>query len=219
MTSCAHCFTSHLTSSSSFTHPATTDTTSTSVFLRKATPPAAPPSYLQQQDETFQSKSGEVLSNTKGACLLTQILYQLSRGKDPSKSSKKNKDPKDGSASPSSRDNQSPNLTPTSSTSTLNDTRSKQVSSNSGGEHGVIGQPSSLSNVASQGSLPDRFGPLGGAQSPNGGSASSRLPPTVVISPTPGVRSLPPFLVFTGFLSQLTGIAYSTAWRSRNHAP
>ncbi|KAL2207960.1 putative B56-delta regulatory subunit of protein phosphatase 2A [Sarocladium strictum] len=115
----------------------------------------------------------------------------LSRGKDSSKSSKKNKDSKDGTASPSSRDasNQSPNLTPTSSTSTLNDARGKPLAGNAGamsGEHGQPGQPSNLSTATPQTNGPDRFGPLGGASSPNGGSANSRLPPTVVISPTPG---------------------------------
>jgi hypothetical protein len=115
---------------------------------------------------------------------------QLSRGKDPNKSSKKNKDSKDGTASPSSRDsNQSPVLTPSSSTSTLNDPRNKPLPQNNaghGGEHGSGSQPSNLSNVTQAGSTPDRFA-TGGASSPNGGSASSRLPPTVVISPTPGV--------------------------------
>ncbi|CAI4210283.1 unnamed protein product [Parascedosporium putredinis] len=50
-------------------------------------------------------------------------------GKDPNKPSKKNKDAKDGAASPaSSRDaNQSPVLTPASSTSTLNDIRNKPL--------------------------------------------------------------------------------------------
>lgn len=110
---------------------------------------------------------------------------QLSRGKDSSKSSKKNKDSKDGTASPSSRDsNQSPVLTPSSSTSTLNDIRNKPLPSNNGGQgsdHAGASQPSSLSNVTQAGE--DRFG----ATSPNG-SSNSRLPPTVIISPTPGVR-------------------------------
>ncbi|KJZ80425.1 hypothetical protein HIM_00275 [Hirsutella minnesotensis 3608] len=113
----------------------------------------------------------------------------LSRGKDATKSSKKNKESKDGTSSPSSRDssNQSPVLTPTSSSSTLNDIRNKPLPSNSGhaGDHGVPSQPSNLSNVTQQGSVPERFGSMGGASSPNGGG-SSRLPPTVVISPTPG---------------------------------
>ncbi|KAF4506741.1 hypothetical protein G6O67_006795 [Ophiocordyceps sinensis] len=120
----------------------------------------------------------------------------LSRGKDPNKSSKKNKDSKEGTSSPSSRDssNQSPVLTPSSSTSTLNDIRNKPLPSNNpghGGDHGGPGQPSNLSNVAQPGTVPERFGSMGGASSPNGGGGgNSKLPPTVVISPTPG--HLPP---------------------------
>ncbi|ODA79164.1 hypothetical protein RJ55_04756 [Drechmeria coniospora] len=111
----------------------------------------------------------------------------LSRGKDAGKSSKKNKDSKDGTSSPSPRDssNQSPVLTPSSSTSTLNDIRNKPLPPNAshGADHGVLGQPSSLSNITQQGGMPDRFGSMGGASSPNGGN---RMTPTVVISPTPG---------------------------------
>jgi serine/threonine-protein phosphatase 2A regulatory subunit B' len=85
--------------------------------------------------------------------------------KDPNKS-KGQKPPKEGTASPSPRDssNQSPVLTPTSSTSTLNDPRNKPLPSGSaglGGDHG-------------------------GTSSPNNGNINPRLPPTVVISPTPG---------------------------------
>ncbi|GAB0134405.1 Serine/threonine-protein phosphatase 2A 56 kDa regulatory subunit delta isoform [Epichloe bromicola] len=110
----------------------------------------------------------------------------LARGKDASKSSKKNKDSKDGTSSPSSRDpsNQSPVLTPTSSSTALNDIRNKPLPPNTGhADHGTASQPS---NAGQQGSNPDRFGPMGGASSPNGGNANPRLPPTVVISPTPG---------------------------------
>jgi hypothetical protein len=89
--------------------------------------------------------------------------------KDPNKS-KGQKPPKEGTASPSPRDssNQSPVLTPTSSTSTLNDPRNKPLPSGSaglGGDHG-------------------------GTSSPNNGNINPRLPPTVVISPTPGVSKL-----------------------------
>ncbi|KEY67845.1 hypothetical protein S7711_04982 [Stachybotrys chartarum IBT 7711] len=106
----------------------------------------------------------------------------LSRGKDPNKTSKKNKDGKDGTSSPSSRDaNQSPVLTPTSSSSNLIDSRNKSLPSNAGGhgDLGAPGQPSNMGNV--QAGSPDRFP----SASPNGGS-NARLPPTVVISPTPG---------------------------------
>ncbi|KJK94714.1 hypothetical protein H633G_01430 [Metarhizium anisopliae BRIP 53284] len=111
----------------------------------------------------------------------------LARGKDASKSSKKNKDSKDGTSSPSSRDssNQSPVLTPTSSSTTLNDIRNKPLPSSTTG-HGDHGVPTQPSNPGQQGNVPDRFGPMGGASSPNGGNANARLPPTVVISPTPG---------------------------------
>lgn len=119
---------------------------------------------------------------------------QLSRGKDPSRSSKKNKESKDGTASPqsNSRDsaNQSPSVTPSSSTSNLTDPRNKALPPNAAGVAGdhAAGQPSNLSNVVQQGSLPDRFGPAGGASSPNNGNVNARLPPAVIISPTPGVR-------------------------------
>ncbi|KAK8032433.1 hypothetical protein PG990_002167 [Apiospora arundinis] len=66
----------------------------------------------------------------------------LSRGKSDSKSSKKNKDSKDGTASPSgsSRETQSPVLTPTSSTSTLNDIRNKPLPpNNTTADHGSPG--------------------------------------------------------------------------------
>jgi serine/threonine-protein phosphatase 2A regulatory subunit B' len=90
----------------------------------------------------------------------------LGRTKDASKSSRNKKDSKDGTASPSSRDasNQSPVLTPTSSTSTLNDARNKLLPSNAAG----------------------LAGEHAGTSSPNGSASNPRLPPTVVISPTPG---------------------------------
>ncbi|KAL7823781.1 putative B56-delta regulatory subunit of protein phosphatase 2A [Trichoderma gracile] len=112
----------------------------------------------------------------------------LSRGKDATKSSKKNKDSKDGTSSPSSRDsNQSPNLTPSSSTSTLNDLRNKPLPQNTGhgGDHGGANQSSGPAG-GSQQSLADRFASLGSSASPNGANAAGRGPPTVVISPTPG---------------------------------
>ena len=131
------------------------------------------------------------LSPRETLCSHADILLKLSRGKDSSKSSKKNKDSKDGTASPSSRDssNQSPVLTPSSSTSTLNDIRNKPLPPNNAGgsDHSGASQPSNLSNVSQPGVTPDRFGAVGGASSPNGSSASARLPPTVIISPTPGV--------------------------------
>ncbi|KAF6819138.1 Serine/threonine-protein phosphatase 2A 56 kDa regulatory subunit delta isoform [Colletotrichum sojae] len=118
----------------------------------------------------------------------------LSRGKDPNKS-KKNKDSKDGTASPSSvgsgRDAaQSPNPTPSSSTTNLSDSRNKPLPPNNGGAHGGDygsgNQPSPLSNQ--QGAVPDRYSSVGGAaQGANGGGSPARhgtLPPTVIISPS-----------------------------------
>ncbi|KAG6272805.1 Serine/threonine-protein phosphatase 2A 56 kDa regulatory subunit delta isoform [Claviceps purpurea] len=111
----------------------------------------------------------------------------LARGKDVSKSSKKNKESKDGTSSPSSRDSttQSPVLTPNSSSTTLNDIRNKPLPSSAG--HGDHGSSNQSSNPGQPGSTPpDRFGPMAGSSSPNGGNTVPRLPPTVVISPTPG---------------------------------
>ncbi|KAI0897710.1 protein phosphatase 2A regulatory B subunit [Annulohypoxylon nitens] len=117
----------------------------------------------------------------------------LSRGKGDSKSSKKNKDAKDGTASPSSsgsRENQSPVLTPSSSTSTLNDIRNKPLPPNNAGTHGGDHSNPTLQGQAGQApgqGAPDRFGNAGSQQSPNGAATPSRhgtLPPTVVISPS-----------------------------------
>ncbi|KAI0472121.1 phosphatase 2A regulatory B subunit-domain-containing protein [Xylariaceae sp. FL0804] len=112
----------------------------------------------------------------------------LQRGKSDSKSSKKNKDSKDGTASPSngSRETQSPVLTPTSSTSTLNDIRNKPLPPSNAG---ALGGESSMQGQGAQGgptSGQDRFGGPGAQQSPNGSSAASRHGPlpAVVISPS-----------------------------------
>lgn len=123
-----------------------------------------------------------------------------SRGKDSSKSSKKNKESKDGAASPSSgtRDaTQSPSATPSSSTSALvNDIRNKPLPPNNAGfvqgEHGSITsqQPPQLPALGTQTSTPDR---LSGSSSQNGGGTPTRhgsLPPTVVVSPSPMVSAL-----------------------------
>ncbi|KAK3903436.1 phosphatase 2A regulatory B subunit-domain-containing protein [Staphylotrichum tortipilum] len=120
----------------------------------------------------------------------------LSRGKDSSKSSKKNKDSKDGTASPNAaaRDsNQSPVLTPSSSTSTLNDPRNKPLPPNNAAAHAeqaALAAQSQLGNPAANQGVPDRFGGGGVAGQPqgaNGGSTPARhgpLPPTVIISPS-----------------------------------
>ncbi|KAI1849404.1 hypothetical protein JX265_008558 [Neoarthrinium moseri] len=111
----------------------------------------------------------------------------LSRGKGDSKSSKKNKDSKDGTASPSgsSRETQSPVLTPSSSTSTLNDIRNKPLPPNNLGA--LAGDQGQGGSAAGQGNASDRFG-ASSAQSPNGAATPNRhggpLPPTVIISPS-----------------------------------
>ncbi|TQN75039.1 Serine/threonine-protein phosphatase 2A 56 kDa regulatory subunit delta isoform [Colletotrichum shisoi] len=122
-----------------------------------------------------------------------RVHAQLSRGKDPNKP-KKNKDSKDGTASPSSvgsgRDaNQSPNPTPSSSTTNLADSRNKPLPPNNAGahpgDHGTANQPSPLSNQ--QGAVPDRYSSAGAAQGANGEGSPARhgtLPPTVIISPS-----------------------------------
>ncbi|KAK7747159.1 serine/threonine-protein phosphatase 2A 56 kDa regulatory subunit delta isoform [Diatrype stigma] len=129
---------------------------------------------------------------------MKRFSQRVLRGRGDSKSSKKNKESKDGAASPSSsgsRETQSPNLTPSSSTTTLNDIRNKPLPPNNAGGHGGVGDRGNLGlqgqgsgAAAAQGGAPDRFdtGSLG--QSPNGTATPSRqggaLPPTVVISPS-----------------------------------
>jgi serine/threonine-protein phosphatase 2A regulatory subunit B' len=91
--------------------------------------------------------------------------------------------------------NQSPAVTPSSSSSTLaNDIRNKPLPPNNAGflsnEHGSgAGQQSAqLSALGSQGNTPDRLG----ASAQNGSSTPNRLgsiPPTVVVSPSPMVRT------------------------------
>lgn len=139
-----------------------------------------------------------------------KLKRELSRSKDPNKSSKKNKDAKDGTASPSSTGNrdsagQSPVLTPSSSTSTVNDIRNKPLppgnASNLGANMSNIssdqasGQPPHIGSLGLQPSaaapgVPDRFS----SQTSGAGSAANaaaagvdtpgRLPPTVIVSPS-----------------------------------
>jgi serine/threonine-protein phosphatase 2A regulatory subunit B' len=134
--------------------------------------------------------------------MLTIQSEQLSRGKDPNKSSKsKNKDPKDGTSSPSqsssSRDAaQSPVATPSSSTTALNDSRNKPLPPNDGGASNAATtspalQPQSGSiNSLNPGhtiAAPDRFNSMGGVSPSAGGPGTpSRhgLPPSVIISPS-----------------------------------
>lgn len=167
------------------------------------------------------------------------VCSQLQRGKDPNKSSKKNKDSKDGTSSPNStsttRDpNQSPVLTPSSSSSTLNDIRNKPLPpSNSGlgselsGAPGA-GQPGQLGPLGSSQNpgVPDRFSSMTSANTPaNGGSAAGRLgslTPTVIISPSAPVRPMRQLsaprtqpLLLTSF----NPATRTAAWRRRDHAP
>ena len=125
------------------------------------------------------------------------VLLQLARGKDASKSSKKNKDNKDGTASPnaSARDsNQSPVLTPSSSTSTLNDIRNKPLPPNNAAhaDHAALAAQGQLGNAGANTGV-DRF--PGQPQGANGGTPARHgpLPPTVIISPSAPVRLNKPY--------------------------
>lgn len=122
----------------------------------------------------------------------------LSRAKDPSKSSKsKNKESKDGTASPSQSSGsreaaQSPITTPSSSTTALNDARNKPLPQTDSGPQSSA--PSLQSQSGSIGSIPgqntggaDRFNAMGGSPSAGGPGTPSRLgqlPPSVIISPS-----------------------------------
>jgi serine/threonine-protein phosphatase 2A regulatory subunit B' len=113
----------------------------------------------------------------------------LSRGKD-NKSSKKNKDSKDGTASPNAAaTNQSPVITPSSSTSTLNDIRNKPLPPNSAShaDHAALLAQAQLGNNGANAGGQDRFNTGGPGQGANGGGTPARhgpLPPTVIISPS-----------------------------------
>lgn len=130
-----------------------------------------------------------------------RVHDQLSRTKDPNKSSKKNKDSKDGTSSPSTTSKeaaQSPTTTPSASTTSLNDSRNKPLPPSDGGaQHAAhpMAPPVLPSNTLSSlntghGMAPsgDRFGSLG-TSSPTGGAGASAarhgiLPPSVIISPS-----------------------------------
>ncbi|CAK7265300.1 serine/threonine-protein phosphatase 2A 56 kDa regulatory subunit delta isoform [Sporothrix epigloea] len=146
-----------------------------------------------------------------------KLKRELSRSKDPNKASKKNKDYKDGTASPSSsnaaRDSasQSPVLTPSSSTSTINDIRNKPLppgnashigsglgntgSHDHAGASATSGQPPHIGNIQGNPGVPDRFNTMSGQQSAGAGLTGSgsgtnspsrlgQLPPTVIVSPS-----------------------------------
>jgi serine/threonine-protein phosphatase 2A regulatory subunit B' len=129
---------------------------------------------------------------------------QLSRAKDPNKSSKsKNKESKDGTSSPSQSSTsreaaQSPVATPSSSTTALNDPRNKPLPPNDGGPLNATStspalQPQSGSiNSLNPGhntlATADRFNAMGGGSPSAGGpgtpSRHGQLPPSVIISPS-----------------------------------
>lgn len=140
---------------------------------------------------------------------------QLSRGKD-NKSSKKNKDSKDGTASPNAAaTNQSPVVTPSSSTSTLNDIRNKPLPPNSvsHADHAALVAQAQLGNNGANAGGQDRFNTGGPGQGANGGGTPARhgpLPPTVIISPSAPVR-LTILLAFVWTV--LTPLAACTATR------
>ncbi|KAM3078204.1 serine/threonine-protein phosphatase 2A 56 kDa regulatory subunit delta isoform [Clarireedia jacksonii] len=119
-----------------------------------------------------------------------RVHEQLSRTKDPNKSKSKNKESKDGTSSPSQSNSQnaaqSPAVTPSSSSTTLNDLRNKPLPPNDGGASGSAGstvqpqQNSTLNTMVAQ----DRFNTGGGTSSPGTPNRHGSLPPSVVISPS-----------------------------------
>ncbi|KAI0397332.1 protein phosphatase 2A regulatory B subunit [Xylariaceae sp. FL0594] len=117
-------------------------------------------------------------------------VLSRSKGEKP----RKNKDSKDGTASPSSsagRETQSPVLTPSSSTTTLGDPRNKPLPQNNAGpamgDLTMQGQGAHGSPAAGPSSGQDRFGAMGPQQAANGTLSPSRhgaLPPNILISPS-----------------------------------
>ncbi|TAQ89742.1 hypothetical protein B7494_g1944 [Chlorociboria aeruginascens] len=124
-----------------------------------------------------------------------KVHEQLSRAKDPNKSSKsKNKESKDGTSSPSqssSRQTQSPVATPSSSTTALNDLRNKPLPPNDAavahGSPALQPQSGSINPLSPNqvATAPDRFNAMG-STSPNAGGPNrhGQLPPSVIISPS-----------------------------------
>ncbi|PQE29741.1 phosphatase 2A regulatory B subunit protein [Rutstroemia sp. NJR-2017a WRK4] len=119
-----------------------------------------------------------------------RVHEQLSRTKDPNKSKSKNKESKDGTSSPSQSNSQnaaqSPAVTPSSSSTTLNDLRNKPLppndgaASNSAGSAAQSQQNPTLNTMVAQ----DRFNTGGGSPSPGTPNRHGALPPSVVISPS-----------------------------------
>ncbi|KAG4030192.1 hypothetical protein MFRU_013g02110 [Monilinia fructicola] len=113
----------------------------------------------------------------------------LSRTKDPNKSKSKKGESKDGTSSPSQSNSreagQSPAVTPSSSSTTLNDLRNKPLPPNDGtsSSAGPTAQPP-LNPALNTMSAPDRFNTAGGSPSPGTPNRHGALPPSVVISPS-----------------------------------
>jgi serine/threonine-protein phosphatase 2A regulatory subunit B' len=81
-------------------------------------------------------------------------------------------------------------LTPSSSTSTLNDIRNKPLPPNNA-DHAALAAQGQLGNTGANPGAPDRFNTGGPGQGANGGGTPVRhgpLPPTVIISPSAPVR-------------------------------
>ncbi|KAF5870753.1 putative serine threonine protein phosphatase 2a protein [Botrytis fragariae] len=119
-----------------------------------------------------------------------RVHEQLSRSKDPNKTkSKKGESSKDGTSSPSQSNSQgagqSPAVTPSSSSTTLNDLRNKPLPPNDGtSSSGVVVQPPLNPAALGAMSAPDRFNTGGGSPSPGTPNRHGALPPSVVISPS-----------------------------------
>ncbi|KAG4030191.1 hypothetical protein MFRU_013g02110 [Monilinia fructicola] len=118
-----------------------------------------------------------------------RVHEQLSRTKDPNKSKSKKGESKDGTSSPSQSNSreagQSPAVTPSSSSTTLNDLRNKPLPPNDGtsSSAGPTAQPP-LNPALNTMSAPDRFNTAGGSPSPGTPNRHGALPPSVVISPS-----------------------------------
>ncbi|ESZ94359.1 serine/threonine-protein phosphatase 2a [Sclerotinia borealis F-4128] len=118
-----------------------------------------------------------------------RVHEQLSRTKDPNKSKSKKGDSKDGTSSPSQSSSreagQSPAVTPSSSSTALNDLRNKPLPPNDGTSSSAspAAQPP-LNPAPSTMPAPDRFNTGGGSPSPGTPNRHGALPPSVVISPS-----------------------------------
>ncbi|QSZ32891.1 hypothetical protein DSL72_002472 [Monilinia vaccinii-corymbosi] len=118
-----------------------------------------------------------------------RVHEQLSRTKDPNKSKSKKGESKDGTSSPSQSNSreagQSPAVTPSSSSTTLNDLRNKPLPPNDSTPNSTGPAAQAPLNPALNAmSAPDRFNTGGGSPSPGTPNRHGSLPPSVVISPS-----------------------------------